>query len=177
MGGGYAGLWTAIRIKEREPSCDVVVLEQDICGGGASGRNGGFALSEWAKLGTLAQVCGRDRVLAVAQQFEDAVDEIGAFCEAHGIDAHYHRGGHLWTATSQAQLGAWEGVMRTCRELGVMLLERVDDRRRRCAQRHGSPHRGPGASHPPPSCSRRCSCAASVASRSNWASAFTRARV
>ena len=123
MGGGYAGLWTAIRIKEREPSCDVVVLEQDICGGGASGRNGGFALSEWAKLGTLAQVCGRDRVLAVAQQFEDAVDEIGAFCEAHGIDAHYHRGGHLWTATSQAQLGAWDGVMTTCRELGVMPFE------------------------------------------------------
>ncbi|MDX6619639.1 MAG: hypothetical protein QOK36_2025 [Gaiellales bacterium] len=123
MGGGYAGLWTAIRIKEREPSCDVVVLEQDICGGGASGRNGGFALSEWAKLGTLAQVCGRDRVLAVAQQFEDAVDEIGAFCEAHGIDARYHRGGHLWTATSQAQLGAWEGVMKTCRELGVMPFE------------------------------------------------------
>ena len=30
MGGGYAGLWTAIRIKQREPSCDVVVLEQDI---------------------------------------------------------------------------------------------------------------------------------------------------
>ena len=50
MGGGYAGLWTAIRIKQREPSCDVVVLEQDICGGGASGRNGGFAISWWAKL-------------------------------------------------------------------------------------------------------------------------------
>jgi putative aminophosphonate oxidoreductase len=123
MGGGYAGLWTAIRIKQREPSCDVVVLEQDICGGGASGRNGGFALTEWAKLGTLAQVCGRDRVLEVAQQFEDAVDELGAFCEEHGIDAHYHRGGHLWTATSQAQLGAWDGVMRTCRELGVMPFE------------------------------------------------------
>jgi putative aminophosphonate oxidoreductase len=123
MGGGYAGLWTAIRIKEREPSCDVVVLEQDICGGGASGRNGGFALSEWAKLGTLVQVCGRDNALAVAKQFEDAVDDVGAFCAQHGIDARYHRGGHLWTATSQAQLGAWDGVMKTCRELGVMPFE------------------------------------------------------
>ena len=41
MGGGFVGLWTAIRIKERDPACDVVVLEQDVCGGGASGRNGG----------------------------------------------------------------------------------------------------------------------------------------
>jgi putative aminophosphonate oxidoreductase len=123
MGGGYAGLWTAIRIKGREPSCDVVVLEQDICGGGASGRNGGFALSWWAKLGTLVQLCGRDEALTIAKAAEEAVDEIGTFCAEHGIDARYHRGGHLWTATSQAQLGAWDGVMQTCRDLGVMPFE------------------------------------------------------
>ena len=123
MGGGYAGLWTAIRVKQREPSCDVVVLEQDICGGGASGRNGGFALSWWAKLGMLVELCGTDGALAIARAAEEAVDELGAFCDEHGIDAHYHRGGHLWTATSQAQLGAWDGVMATCRELGVMPFE------------------------------------------------------
>ncbi len=123
MGGGYAGLWTAIRIKQREPSCDVVVLEQDICGGGASGRNGGFAISWWAKLGTLVELCGRDGALAIAHAADSAVAEIAAFCDEHGIDAHYHRGGHLWTATSQAQLGAWDGVMATCRELGVMPFE------------------------------------------------------
>src|SRR5215212_2075584 len=70
MGGGYAGLWTAIRIKQREPSCDVVVLEQDICGGGASGRNGGFAISWWAKLGTLVELCGREGALALAHAAE-----------------------------------------------------------------------------------------------------------
>jgi putative aminophosphonate oxidoreductase len=123
MGGGYAGLWTAIRIKQQEPSCDVVVLEQDICGGGASGRNGGFAITWWAKLGTLVQLCGADGALALARACEEAVDELGAFCEQHSIDARYHRGGHLWTATSEAQLGAWDGVMATCRELGVMPFE------------------------------------------------------
>jgi putative aminophosphonate oxidoreductase len=123
VGGGYAGLWTAIRSKQREPACDVVVLEQDICGGGASGRNGGFALSWWAKLETLVELCGADGALALARAAEAAVDEIGSFCEEHGIDAQYHRGGHLWTATSQAQLGAWDGVMATCRELGVMPFE------------------------------------------------------
>ena len=123
MGGGYAGLWTAIRIKQREPSCDVVVLEQDICGGGASGRNGGFAISWWAKLGTLVQLCGAEGALELARACEAAVDELGAFCDEHGIDAQYHRGGHLWTTTSQAQSGAWDGVMATCRELGVMPFE------------------------------------------------------
>src|SRR5207244_1063101 len=38
VGGGYTGMWTAHFLKEREPALDVVVLEQDICGGGPSGR-------------------------------------------------------------------------------------------------------------------------------------------
>ena len=142
MGGGYAGFWTAIRIKQREPSCDVAVLEQDICGGGASGRNGGFAISWWAKLGTLVQLCGADGALELARACEDAVDELGAFCDEHGIDAHYHRGGHLWTTTSQAQSGAWDGVMATCRELGVMPFEEWSVAETVRAQRHGSAPRG-----------------------------------
>ena len=50
IGGGYVGLWTALRIKEQVPSCDVAIVEQDICGGGASGRNGGQAHSWWENL-------------------------------------------------------------------------------------------------------------------------------
>ena len=99
MGGGYAGLWTAIRIKQREPSCDVVVLEQDICGGGASGRNGGFVLSWWAKLGTLVQLCGADGALASRAPPRTRSTRSAASASEHGIDAQYHRGGHLWTAT------------------------------------------------------------------------------
>ncbi|MFI6251926.1 NAD(P)/FAD-dependent oxidoreductase [Streptomyces sp. NPDC051016] len=42
VGGGYTGLWTALLAKRRDPSQDVFVLEQAICGHAASGRNGGF---------------------------------------------------------------------------------------------------------------------------------------
>ena len=176
MGGGYAGLWTAIRIKQREPSCDVVVLEQDICGGGASGRNGGFALSWWAKLGTLVELCGATARSRSRTPAEAAVDEIGAFCDEHGIDAHYHRGGHLWTATSQAQLGAWDGVMADLPRARRDAVRGVDARadRPRAAARTAT---SPASSSPPPrSCSRRCWCAGSAASRSSSACASTRAR-
>ncbi len=47
LGGGYTGLWTAYFLKERDPGLDVVLLEQDICGGGPSGRNGGFVNGFW----------------------------------------------------------------------------------------------------------------------------------
>ena len=43
VGGGYTGLWTALRAKEREPGRDVLLLEAGRCGDQASGRNGGFA--------------------------------------------------------------------------------------------------------------------------------------
>ena len=43
VGGGFAGLWAALRAKERDPSVDVVIVEVGHCGDQASGRNGGFA--------------------------------------------------------------------------------------------------------------------------------------
>ncbi len=137
LGGGYVGLWTALEIKRREPSCDVVVLEQDICGGGASGRNGGFVLSWWPKLSSLAALCGTADALRIARDSEAAITEIRSFCEAHGIDAQFRRGGWLWTATSAAQMGAWESVVALCERLGVEPFRRLSHEE--ITRRTGSP--------------------------------------
>ena len=111
VGGGYVGLWTAYWLTEWQPATDVVVLEQDLCGSGASGRNGGFVLSWWAKYPSLRQLLGKEEALATCRQSQAAVAEIGAICTAHGIDAHYTPGGWLWTARTRSQLGAWEGTV------------------------------------------------------------------
>ncbi len=137
VGGGYVGLWTAIGVKELEPACQVIVLEQDVCGGGASGRNGGFVLGWWPKLESLVTVCGEDEGLRIAHAADRAVDEVGAFCEEHGINAHYRRSGHLWTATTPAQLGAWEDAVVFCETRGVGAFERLEPGE--IARRTGSP--------------------------------------
>ena len=126
LGGGYTGLWTAIELKRREPGLDVVILEADICGGGASGRNGGFVLSWWAKLGSLVKICGESDALWIAREAEKAVGFLGDFCHEHGIDAEYRRGGWLWTATSRAQTGSWEGTVAETERLGVPAFQRLD---------------------------------------------------
>jgi glycine/D-amino acid oxidase-like deaminating enzyme len=137
-GGGYSGLWTAIRLKELEPSLTVVLVEADVCGGGASGRNGGFVLSWWHKFASLEKLCGTEEALRLARACERAVDEIGAFCSEHGIDAGYRRKGWLWTATSIAQIGAWAGTVaaieRACGETPFVELSREE-----VAERAGSP--------------------------------------
>ena len=118
VGGGYTGLWTAIRLKEHDPALDVVLVEADVCGAGASGRNGGFVLSWWAKFGALERLCGTEEALRLARASASGVAEIGAFCAENGIDAHFRRDGWLWTATSPAQVGAWEGTIARVESLG-----------------------------------------------------------
>ena len=137
MGGGYTGLWTAFRLKQRAPDLDVAILEADICGGGASGRNGGFVLSWWPKLETLVERYGEHHGLTLARWSDEAVTELGDFCSEHKVDAHYVHGGWLWVATSEAQVGAWDGSVRACDERGVAAFERMSPEQ--VAARTGSP--------------------------------------
>ena len=133
MGGGYTGLWTAYFLKERDPTLDVVVVEADTCGAGASGRNGGFALSWWAKLSSLITVCGEDDALWLAAEAEKSVNFLGEFAAQHGIEAEYSKAGWLWTATSEAQIGAWNGSLADLESRGIdayQVLSRDELRKR-----------------------------------------------
>jgi hypothetical protein len=77
VGGGYTGLWTALRLKEAEPALDVVVIERDLCASGASGRNGGFLVSWWAKFLTLEKICGTQEALRLARACDQPFSSSG----------------------------------------------------------------------------------------------------
>lgn len=125
LGGGFVGLWTALTLKQQAPECRVVILEQDVCGGGASGRNGGFVMSWWPKVGTLLAQYGADQALFLGHSAERAITELGAFCQQHQIDAHFVQKGWLWTATAPAHVDAWNGTLEACTRLGVQPFERL----------------------------------------------------
>jgi putative aminophosphonate oxidoreductase len=126
IGGGFTGLWTALQIKRIEPSLDVVVVEADVCGTGASGRNGGFAMTFWHHFVGLERACGAAEALRLARASDAAVAEIGEFCDQHEIGAHYRRAGWLWTATNRAQVGAWEGTIAAIERHGEKPFQRID---------------------------------------------------
>lgn len=138
VGDGFVGLWTALPIKEHSPNCTVVLLEQDICGSGASGRNGGLVLSWMSKLSSLENLFGIQEALRVAQASEGSIDEISSFCQQHAIDADFRKGGWLWSATTSAQSGAWERVVRPCERNGVDAFRRLETAE--VARRAGSSH-------------------------------------
>jgi putative aminophosphonate oxidoreductase len=137
VGGGFTGLWTALALKERDPSVDVAVVEGDICGGGASGRNGGFVLSLWAKFEALEGIRGSAEALRLARTSAAAVGEIVAFCHEHGIDAHVREDGWLWTATNPSQVGAWNSTLVAVERYGERPFERLQPGE--VARRAGSP--------------------------------------
>ncbi len=137
VGGGFTGLWTALAIKQLEPSCDVVVLEADVCGSGASGRNGGFVLTFWHHFKSLERICGGAEAVRLARASADATGEIGSFCEEHGIDAQYAADGWLWCATNRSQLGAWDSTLAAIERHGEHPFERLDPED--VAARSGSP--------------------------------------
>lgn len=106
VGGGYTGLWTAIQTKQAAPHLDIVILESDICGAGASGRNGGCLLTWSTKLLSLVRLFGEQEAVRLVQESEAVVGHIARFCQTHGIDAQLRQDGTIYTATAPAQLNA-----------------------------------------------------------------------
>jgi glycine/D-amino acid oxidase-like deaminating enzyme len=137
VGGGFVGLWTALRLAQEAPSARIILLEADICGGGASGRNTGQALPLWSKVKTLKAAVGRDQALWLASQTDRAINDIDEFARSRRADIEFERGGWLWLASSPAQLHGWDGVMETCADVGRQPFEEVGAEEAR--RRTGSP--------------------------------------
>ncbi|PDQ34677.1 MAG: FAD-dependent oxidoreductase [Candidatus Lumbricidophila eiseniae] len=126
VGGGYTGLWTAYYLKKRMPSLDVVILESEFAGFGASGRNGGWL--------TNSITGGRRQYLSTSTHGEvermqklmnEAVDEVIRVAGEHNIQADIHKGGELSIATTPAQLrrlSALATAERLWRESGLVEL-------------------------------------------------------
>ncbi|MDH5307221.1 MAG: FAD-binding oxidoreductase [Myxococcales bacterium] len=119
VGAGYTGLWTAYYLKTLQPDLRVAVLEAQVAGYGASGRNGGWCEGFLAGLdGQLADTRERPQALALQRAMFDTVDEVGRVAAREGIECHYKKGGYLRLATSGPQLADLEESMRFYRELG-----------------------------------------------------------
>src|SRR6266568_3140390 len=120
LGAGYTGLWTAYSLLERDPSLRILVVERDIAGFGASGRNGAWCTFGFgAGPDLLTHHYGRDAARAVHHAMVATVDEVGRAAEAEGIDAHYQKDGELSLAIGKQQLPALDAVQRSYDRLGL----------------------------------------------------------
>jgi len=120
VGAGYTGLWTAYYLAALDPSLRVAVVEKEVAGFGASGRNGGWCSAFFARShAALAEEVGLDGMHAMRRAMERSVDEVGAASAAEGIDCHYRKGGTISLARSSTQVGAARAEVEQARSLGI----------------------------------------------------------
>jgi len=126
VGGGYTGLWTALRAKERDPSRSVVVLEQDETGAGASGRNGGFCSSSLTHGFSNGLRRFPTEIAALERMGRENLDEIERTIERYGIECDFERTGELTVAVKPWQLTelAEEAALRNQMGDHVQFLDR-----------------------------------------------------
>ncbi|MGA9113649.1 MAG: FAD-binding oxidoreductase, partial [Candidatus Dormiibacterota bacterium] len=104
VGGGFTGLWSAIRLAELEPSRRIVVLERETVGFGASGRNGGFAMTMVTRsIHDLVRKVGPAAARRVHAAMVKTLSEIEAFCATEGIEADITRPGLLTVSNGPEQ--------------------------------------------------------------------------
>jgi glycine/D-amino acid oxidase-like deaminating enzyme len=104
IGGGFTGLWSAIRMTEADPSLRIVVLERETVGFGASGRNGGFAMTMVGRsLHDLVRKVGAGAARATHAAMVETLTDIEHFCAVEEIDAALTRPGLLTVSNGPEQ--------------------------------------------------------------------------
>jgi glycine/D-amino acid oxidase-like deaminating enzyme len=105
VGAGYTGLWTAYSLLRSDPSLRVLVVEREMVGFGASGRNGGWCVGELAGgLEGAIAASGRDAGIRMTRAIIDTVDEVGRAIEAEGIECGFAKGGVIRLARTVPQV-------------------------------------------------------------------------
>ena len=105
IGAGFTGLWTAYYLKKADPSLDIVVLEREFAGFGASGRNGGWLSGSfsWSREKYLKS-SSRGAVIDMQRAMAGTVDEVIRVAGEEGIDADIRRADDITVATNAPQL-------------------------------------------------------------------------
>lgn len=105
IGAGFTGLWAAWYLKQAQPDLNVLVIEKEFAGFGASGRNGGWCMGTFAwNHEAYARDTSREAVLEMVRELEGTVPEIARICAEQGIDADILPTEEMMVATNPAQL-------------------------------------------------------------------------
>lgn len=105
VGGGFSGLWSAHHLKEMEPTLRIAILEKNLVGSGASGRNGGWVSALYPiEDHKLLRHSTEEVIQSLHTQLRNTIDDIGSFAIREGIDCGFTKGGSLIVARNEGQL-------------------------------------------------------------------------
>jgi glycine/D-amino acid oxidase-like deaminating enzyme len=120
VGGGFTGLWTARELLRRDRSLRIAILEKEVCGFGASGRNGGWASGLFPlSNASVIRRYGREAFDHQRHVLQGAVAELGSSARVDGIDARFVHGGTMSFARSEIQRARLLDEVSSARDVGI----------------------------------------------------------
>lgn len=120
IGAGYTGLWTAYYLKQQAPGLRIVIVEAEIAGFGASGRNGGWLMGNILGEDQLLTGLSAERRQAGYDLLHGIPDEVGRVIQREGIDCDYRKGGVLYCAARYPeQLQGLQQQLQALRHAGL----------------------------------------------------------
>jgi len=119
VGAGFTGLWTARSLLAADPTLRVALLEAEVAGFGASGRNGGWCSALFAAPDLrIARDHGVDAARAMRRAMQATVDVVASSARADGIDCRFAKGGTIVGARNAAQVARAKHEVAQARSLG-----------------------------------------------------------
>jgi glycine/D-amino acid oxidase-like deaminating enzyme len=120
VGAGFTGLWTAHSLLAADPTLRIALLEAEVAGFGASGRNGGWCSALFAASDArIARRHGAAGARAMRRAMRETVDVVGATAATEGIDCHFAKGGTLVAARNPAQVARAKEEIEVARRFGA----------------------------------------------------------
>ncbi|WP_408895823.1 NAD(P)/FAD-dependent oxidoreductase [Nocardioides sp. R1-1] len=116
VGGGISGMSTALRLAQRGQ--DVVLLEAEFCGHGASSRNAGQLAGAPGGDLQLLNLLSRRKMPGMMRLAENAARHVEEFIAKHDIDCEYEATGNAFAAVSRGQMGRVRRVARIVTRAG-----------------------------------------------------------
>lgn len=124
MGAGYTGLWSALALTKHQPGISVLIVEKDIAGFGASGRNGGWCSALFpTSAGALLERHGLASARALRTAMVDAVSSVGRWSAELGIECDFLQGGTTTLVRSAIQHHSAKAHLADSARVGVDQLE------------------------------------------------------
>jgi glycine/D-amino acid oxidase-like deaminating enzyme len=124
IGAGLTGLWTAYYLQKASPSLSILLMDKNVAGFGASGRNGGWASALFPKsTHALVKKYGFDAAKNLRDAMVESISEIGRVVREEKIDCDWSHGGTLIFARSAAQAKSLRAEVAATTKLGIDKLE------------------------------------------------------
>jgi glycine/D-amino acid oxidase-like deaminating enzyme len=143
VGAGYTGLSTAYHLHQADPGLRIVVLEADVVGYGASGRNAGFSMTKIGMMHSFtATRFGKTKAREAHEYADRAVTLLKDLVEELDLDCDYEHNGFLWVATSETNSKRLLKEIALVHRLGITGIHLIDHHE--LLERVNSPlYRGP----------------------------------